>query len=175
MGLHPSDTKSCERRACPHPSGTLKLVGETSSVRYEVARKEVLSLSIRYVEPSRRDFVYLVHSHANEQLDLVRLVRGLKHAGLCTSRTKSREWRACPRARNKAGGTSSVRSLSKGVLVLVLIRVVREIMQAGLHLSGTKLRKRRACPCPSNIRNHIGKTLSVWYEVTQKESLSSSV
>ena len=48
-------------------------------------------------------------------------------------------------------------------------------MQAGLRLSGTKSRKRRACPCPSNIRNHVGRTSSVRYEVTQKESLSSSV
>ena len=112
MGLCPSDTQSRERRACPHLSSTMKLAGGTSSIRYEVARKEGLSTSIRCVESSRRDIVCLVHSHANGLLVLVHPVRGLKHAGLHTSGTKSRKWRACPclyGTRNKAGGTSSVR------------------------------------------------------------------
>ena len=79
-GLRPTDTKSCKWRACPHPFGTMKLAGGTSSIWYEVARKESLSSSIRYKESSKRDFVYPVHSHANGQLVLVCPVHGLKHA-----------------------------------------------------------------------------------------------
>ena len=38
VGLRRSGSKPCERRTCPHPSGTKNQSGETSSIRYEVAR-----------------------------------------------------------------------------------------------------------------------------------------
>ena len=46
-GLRPSGMKSCESIACPHPSGARNQAGGTSSVRYEVARKESLSPFVR--------------------------------------------------------------------------------------------------------------------------------
>ena len=42
-GLRPFSTKSHEGRARPRPFGTLNQAGGTSSVRYEVARKESMS------------------------------------------------------------------------------------------------------------------------------------
>ena len=67
----------------------------------------------------------------------------------------------------------SVRSHEKGELVLVL--AIRGIKLAGLLLSSTKPRERRTCHHLSNTRNQSGGTLSVMYEVTRKESLSSSI
>ena len=49
-GLRPSCTKSQKMRACPRPFGTRNQVGRTSSVRYEVKRKDSLSSSVRYLE-----------------------------------------------------------------------------------------------------------------------------
>ena len=41
--LHPSGTKSRERKACSRPSGMWNHAGWTSSIRYEIMRKEGLS------------------------------------------------------------------------------------------------------------------------------------
>ena len=84
-GLRPSNTKSC---------------------------KEILSTSVRYVESTWRVFVRLIRSHAIGGHIIVCPMRGVKHAGLRPSGTKSRESRACPSpsgTRNQAGWTSSVR------------------------------------------------------------------
>ena len=59
-----------------------------------------------------------------------------------------------------------VRSHAKGGVAL--IRLVRGIKQ--LHPSGTKSHKWRACPHPSDTRNQVNETSSVWYEVARKES-----
>ena len=50
--------KSREMRACPRPFGTRNQVGGTSSVLYEVVRKESLSSSIWYKESSTQDIVH---------------------------------------------------------------------------------------------------------------------
>ena len=71
-------TMSRERRACPRLSVTRNHAGGTSSIWYEVARKEGLFLSIQYEKSSRRDFVRLVRSCENGALVLVHLVRGIK-------------------------------------------------------------------------------------------------
>ena len=55
-----------------------------------------------------------------------------------------------------------VRSRAEGELVHV--HPVRGIMQAGLRLSGTKSRDR-----PTGMRNQVGGTTSVRYEVTHGE------
>ena len=132
-----SGTKSCERRTCPLPSGSRNPVGGSSSVRFEVARNEGLSSSIRYEdqasetltvryevarmeglsssvwyeESSTHDFVRPVRSHVNRDLDHVCPLRGIKQAGLRQSATKSSGRKACPlpsHTRNQAGGTLSV-------------------------------------------------------------------
>ena len=82
VGLHLIGSKSCEWRACPRPCSTWKQAGWISSVRYEVAGNEDLSSSIRYEESSRLHYVCLVQSHTRGELVLVRLVRGIKLAGL---------------------------------------------------------------------------------------------
>ena len=117
--------KSCERKACSHPSGTRNQASGTSPVQYEVTRKKSSSSSVRYEESSRQDFVHLVRRHAKGE-----------HVPVCP---------------------------------------VRGINQAGIRQSDTKLRERRACLRQSETRNQVGKTSSIWYEVTQNESLSSSV
>ena len=86
-----SGTKSCERRACPHPSSMGNQAGWTSSVRYEVTRKESLSTSVWYDESSRRDFVHQVQSSVKGELVLVRPVLGIKQAGLHLSGTMSHD------------------------------------------------------------------------------------
>ena len=63
VGLHLSGTKSHERRACPHPSGTRNQAGWTSSIRFE--------------ESSMQDFVHQVRSRMKGGLVLIRLVRGI--------------------------------------------------------------------------------------------------
>ena len=81
----PFDTKLHETKACPRPLGTRIHAGWTSSVRYEVVRKESMSSSSWYKESSRQDHVPPVRSHTR---------------------------RACPHpsgTRNQHGGTSSVR------------------------------------------------------------------
>ena len=201
MGLHPSSTKSRETNACPRPSGTWNQAGGTSSIRYEVARKEGLSSSVRYVESSRWDYVCLVYKHANGQLVLVRPVRGLNQAGLRTSGTKSHERRAspCPSGTwNIAGVISSVwfevsqkvclsssfryKESSKWDFVRlvqshakgehVLVRLVQGITLARLRPSGMKSRKMKAYPLPSDTRNQAGGTPFVRYEVARKEGMS---
>ena len=109
MGLCPSGMKSRKRRACPHPSGMRNHAGRTSSVRYEVTRKESLHSSIRYEESSRQDSVR--YEVMQGELLHVCLLRGIKHAGLRPSGIKLCETKACPRpsgTRNHAGGTSSI-------------------------------------------------------------------
>ena len=51
------------------------LVGEASSIRYEVTQMEGLSSSVKYEESSRKDFVCLIQSRVKEGLVLVRPVR----------------------------------------------------------------------------------------------------
>ena len=87
-GLRQSSTKLRETRAWPCPYGYRNQVGGFSSVRYEVARNEDLSSSMWYVESSKRDFILSVRSHAKGEHVLVRLVRGIKQAGLHPSGTK---------------------------------------------------------------------------------------
>ena len=123
--LRPFGTKSCERRACPHTSGTRNRAGYTSSIQYEVTRKESLSSSLRYdvtrkesfssfvqYEESRRwEFVHPVRSSVKGELVLVRPERGIKQARHRPSGTKTCERRACPHpsgTRNQAGCTLSV-------------------------------------------------------------------
>ena len=109
--LRPSSTKSCERRACPRPFCTLNVVGRASSIRYEDARKQNLSSSVRYDESSRRDFVRLVRSCVIGDLVIVYPVRRINEVELCPSCMMSRERIACHRpsnTRNQAGGASSI-------------------------------------------------------------------
>ena len=73
-GLRLAGTKSRNWMTCPHPSGTNNQVGGHSSIHYEVARKAGLSLSVRYEESSRPDFVRLVRSHTKGELVIVRSV-----------------------------------------------------------------------------------------------------
>ena len=57
------------------------------------------------------EFVRPLRSHAKGELVHVRLIRGIKQAGLQMSGMKSRGMKACPRLSgswNQAGGTSSV-------------------------------------------------------------------
>ena len=138
-GLRPFGTKSCERWACPHMSGTRNRAGYTSSIHYEVTRMESLSSSLWYVVMRKESFSSSVRYEESRIWEFVRLVR------------------------------SSV----KGELVLVL--AIRGIKLAGLLRSGTKPRERRTCHRPSDMRNQSGGTLSIMYEVTRKESLSSSI
>ena len=63
-GVHPSGTKSCDTKACPRLLSSRNHAGGTSSVRYEVARKECMSSSSWYMESSRRDYVAPVRNHA---------------------------------------------------------------------------------------------------------------
>ena len=91
--LHLSGTKPRERRASQHPSGTMNQAGGTSSIRYEVVRKESLSSSVRYEEYCRQDFVHLERYRMNEELVLVRLVRGITLAGHRPSSMNSLERR----------------------------------------------------------------------------------
>ena len=112
VGHRPSSTKSHERRACPHLSGTRNQASGTTSIRYKVARKEGLYSSVQYEDSSKQDYVLPVRSRAKAQHVLIHLVRAIKQAGLRPSGTKSRERRACPRpsgTRNQARGTSSIR------------------------------------------------------------------
>ena len=146
--------KSRERSACPHPSGTGNQAGGSSSILYEVVRMESTSSSVRNEESSRRNFVCLVRSRTNGDLVLVLLVRGIKHAGIRTSGTKSHNWRAYPipsGTKNQAAGTSSVMSLERRVCP---------------RPSSTMSRERNACPLPSSMRNQRGRTSYVWTEVT---------
>ena len=96
-GLRPSGTMPCEMRTCPHPSGMRNLSGGTTSVLYEVTRKESFSSSVRYEESSKWDFLCPVRSHAKGKFVGVHPVRGIKWEGLRQSGTKSCEMRACPR------------------------------------------------------------------------------
>ena len=89
VGLRPFGTKLCEWRACPCSSGTRIQSGKTSSVRYEVTRKESLSYSDGCEESSRQDFVCPVQSCVKGGLVLVRPVQGIKQAALRPSSTKS--------------------------------------------------------------------------------------
>ena len=81
---------------CPHPSFTRSQAGRPSSVRYEAARKECLSLSIRYRQSRRQHFIHPVRSCAKGGLVLVHPVSGIKQAGLRPSGTMSRKRRAFP-------------------------------------------------------------------------------
>ena len=174
----------------------MNVVGRASSIRYEDARKQNLSSSVRYDETSRRDFVRLVRSCVIGDLVIVNPVRGINEVELCPSCMMSRERIACHRpsnTRNQAGGASSVQhevtrkeSLSSSICYeessmrdfvrpirsrvkgeLVLVRSVRGIKQAGLRLSDTMSREKRACPRPSSTRNQARWTSSVRYEVTR--------
>ena len=128
-------------------------VGGTSSVQYEVARKESLSSSIRYEESEWWDYVPPVRSRMKGKVVLVLPVRGLMREGLLPSVTKSRNWRAGPRpsgTRNQACRTSFVQTKSQEG-ELVVVRPVRGIKRAGLRSSDT--------------RNDEGGTSTVLYEV----------
>ena len=109
-GLRPSGSKSLERCACLRPSGTRNQASGTSSVRYEVAQKESMSLSVRYEESRRQDFVRPVQSHTKGKFVLFHPVRGIKQVELRPVRSHTRG--ASPRpsiTRNQACGTSSAR------------------------------------------------------------------
>ena len=125
-GLRPFGTKSCERRTCPHTSGTRNRASYTSSIQYEVTRKESLSSSLRYdvtrkesfsssvrcKESRGWEFVCPIRSSVKGELVLVRPDRGIEHAGLRPSSMKTCERWACPHpsgTRNQVGGTLSVR------------------------------------------------------------------
>ena len=155
MGLCPSCTRSRERRASPRPSGMRNQASGTSSVQYEVARKERLSASIWYEVSSGRDFVSLVRSRAKRGIVLVLPVRRIKLDFVHLVRSREKEGLVCIRL---------VRTRSKGGLVPVCL--VRGIKQARQRPSGTKSRNRRASPCPFGPRNQAGRTSSVRYEVT---------
>ena len=97
MRLRSSSTKSFKRRACPRPSVTWNQIGSTSSILYE--------------KTTKRDYVRPLRSCVKGEPVLIRLLRGIKHAGLCPSGTKSCKRKACPLTsvtRNQAGGTTSV-------------------------------------------------------------------
>ena len=190
-------------KACPRPSGTRNHAGGTLSFRYEVTQKDSKSSSNWYDESSRRDYVpqyevmqgELVHARQVRGINkadfvhpvrsraigghvIVPLVRGIKHAGLLSSDTKSRERRACPRPsgmRNQAGRTSSVRyevMRKEGLSPSVWYK---EIEQAALPPSSMKSHERKTCPHLFGMRNHVSGTSSVRYEVVRKESLSTFV
>ena len=128
--LRPSGMKSLERRACPLSSGMRNHASGTSSIQYELARKESLSFSVHYEESSTkscerraslRPSDTRIHAGGTlsiqykvvrtEELHLVRPVRGFKQAGFRPSGTKPQERRTCPRSsgmRNQASGTSFI-------------------------------------------------------------------
>ena len=111
-GLHLSSIKSRERSASPRPLGTRNQAGGTSSVQYESVQMESTSSFVRYKESSRWDFVCLLRSRTIGWQVLVRLVQGIKQAGLRLSSTKSHDRMACSSPsgmRNQAGWTSFVR------------------------------------------------------------------
>ena len=124
--------------------------------------------------------------------------------GLRPSAMMSRERCTCPRSsgtRNHGGVTSSVRykvvryeGLSSSVKYeessrqnfihpvrshmkggLVLVHPVPGIKWEGLHLFASKSHEMRACPRPFATRNQASETLTIRYEVTRMEGLSSSV
>ena len=106
-----SGTTSHERRACHRLSDTRNQIGGNSSIRYEVMRKESLSLSIQYEKSSRWNFTRSIRSRRKGGLVLIRQVRRIMQAGLRPFGTTSREWRACPTlsgTRNQAGRTTSI-------------------------------------------------------------------
>ena len=166
----------------------MKLVGETSSVRYEVARKEVLSSFIRYVKSSTRDFVCLVHKracpHTSGMRNRADYTSSIKYEVTRKESLSSSVWYDVTRKESFSSSVRyeesriwefvrPVRSSVKGELVL--IRPEQGIKQAGLRPSDTKTCERRACPYPSGTRNQPGCTLSIQYEVTRTEGLSSFV
>ena len=202
-GLRPPNTKSRERRTCLHLSSMRNQAGRTSSVRYEITRKESFYSSEWYEESSRRN-TSVMYEVTRGELVHVCPVRGIKQVGLRRCVTKSRDRRAHPRlsgTRNQASGTSFdryvivrkegksssiryeksskqdfVRLVQSHVKeVLVLVHLVRGIKQAAVRPSGTKSRERRACPRPSGNRNQAGGTSSIMYEVVRMEGLPSSV
>ena len=87
-GVRPSSTKSRETRACPRPSRTKNQASGTLSVWYEVVQKDGLSSSVWNEESSRQNFIHPLRSHVNGEYVLLRLVRGIKQAGLHPSSTK---------------------------------------------------------------------------------------
>ena len=109
------------------------------------------TLSVQYDESCRLDFVRPVQSRAKQEHVFVNPVRGIKQARLRLS------------------------GQSRTKVVLVYVQPEGGINPAGLRLFDTKTRKRRACSHLSGTRNHAGGTSSIWYKVTQKESLSSFV
>ena len=162
--------KLLERRTCPHPSGTRNHVGWTSSVHYEVARKESLFFSVHYEESS---------SKSCERRAGPRPSGTSNQAGGTSSNqykvTRKESFTTFIRyeAARKENLSSSiryvesikqdfvrpVRSRVKGELVLD--RLVRGIKQVGLLPSGTKSCERKACLRPSGTRNQKGGTSSV--------------
>ena len=148
-GLHQSGMKSCGWCAYPCPSVMRNQAGGTSSIRYEVKRKESMTSSFHNEESSRRDFIRLIGSRAIGGLVLVRLVRGIKQAGLRQSGMMSHDRRACPchsSTRNQASWTSSVwyevvrkAFMSSSVLYdessrRDFVRPERSFVKGGLHL-----------------------------------------
>ena len=113
-----------------------------------------MSSSVWSEKSSRRAFVHPlrpVQSCAKREYVFVHPVRGIKQARL------------------RLFGQSRVK------VVLVHVQLEGGINLVGLCLSGTKSRRRRVCPHLSGTRNHACGTSSIRYEVTQMESLSSSV
>ena len=112
VGLYPSRTKPCERRACPHPSSTRNKFGGISSVCCEYVRKENLSSFVWYPKSSGLDIICAVRSCTKGELVIVHPARGINQAGLRPSGTKSHERSACLRPSgtgNQARETSSIR------------------------------------------------------------------
>ena len=150
MGLSPTGMKSCDGKACSRSSDTRNEAGRTSSVRYEVVQKGSLSSSVRYEESSMWNFVHLVQSRVIEELVLVCLIRGIKHAGLRPSCTKSRKERL----------STSFRY---------------EVSSRRDYIHPVRSRTRRACPRLFSMRYQASGISFVRCEVARKESLSSSV
>ena len=122
----------------------------SSSVWYVVVRKVSMSLSVRNEESSRRDFIRPLRCRREGEHVRIRLVQGIKKAGLHLSDTKSQE-----------------ESLSMSV------RYEESRRRDYIHL--IQSHERRACPRPFGTRNQAGRTSSIRYKVAQKEDFFSSI
>ena len=106
-GLCLSGMKSRERNVCPRPFGIMNQVGKTSSIRYDVVRKECMSSSGWYEESNRRDYFHPVRSRARRVCPRPSGTR-YQASGFRLSDTESCEKRdcPCPSGTSKAGSSS---------------------------------------------------------------------
>ena len=140
VGLRLSVMKSHERKACRGPSDMRNQTGGTSSFQYVVARNEGLSSSVRYKESKKHDFACRV------------------------------------RIARKEGLSSSVRyeESSRQDFILPLRCCVNgDLVLSGWYKESSRRdyvcpvqsRTMRACPRLSSMKNQVGWTSSVSYEV----------